>query len=382
MVESLGITGIEALHYYVTDLDRSRRFYCGSMDFQELGGSTEDLTEQGRQKSVLFAAGDCRVLASTPIGEGGRASRFLKKHPAGIGTIIFQVSDAKRAFSLLDSRGGTPITEVITAQDDGGTLSHFSISTPFGGTTFRFVERKGYREFFPGFSCYDVPRGGSNKLGLEYFDHITSNFQTMSPALLWMEHVMGWERYWDIEFHTSDVAPGAELGSGLRSQVMWDPTSGVKFANNEPYRPFFKASQINIFNEEHRGDGVQHAAIAIKDIVSGVKAMREKGVEFMPTPGTYYDALTERIQASGIAQIEEEIQVLRDLEILIDGEAHQKYLLQIFLKDAQSLYNDKSAGAFFYEIIQRKGDNGFGGGNFRALFESIEREQTNKGKVA
>src|SRR5262249_44294301 len=147
----------------------------------------------------------------------------------------------------------------------------------------------------PGFEG-KPPTGASNRFAIQGIDHVTSNFQTMAPALLWMEHVLGFERYWDVEFHTRDVAK-VELrdGSGLRSVVMWDPRSGLKFANNEPYRPNFKASQINLFNEDHRGDGVQHVALSVQDIVSCVRNLRARGVEFMRTPGTYYDALPERL---------------------------------------------------------------------------------------
>jgi 4-hydroxyphenylpyruvate dioxygenase len=149
----------------------------------------------------------------------------------------------------------------------------------------------------------------------------------------------------------------------------------VKFANNEPWRPFFRSSQINLFNEELRGPGVQHLALSVKDIIHCVKELRARGIEFMPTPGTYYDALPERLETMGVGSIDEDLSVLRDLEILVDGDGPGKYLLQIFLKESSGLYHESEAGPFFYEIIQRKGDQGFGAGNFRALFESIERAQ-------
>ncbi|MDI1449632.1 VOC family protein [Polyangium sp. 6x1] len=381
-VESIGIKRIEALHYYVGDLERSRKFYTEKLDFEEIAHSSPELEEASKQRSVVFRAGDCIVMCSQPLGEGGRAWRYLRKHPDGVGTLIFEVEDIERAFRLLDGRGGTPIDEITRVKEDGGEFASFSITSPFGDTTFRFVERKNYRKLFPGAVHYDIPRGGKNSLGFTHFDHITTNFQTMAPALLWMEHVLGFERFWEIQFHTEDVKKGGDHGSGLRSAVMWDPRSGVKFANNEPYRPYFKSSQINIFNEEHRGDGVQHAAIAVKDILPCVKHMRERGIEFMPTPGSYYDALPARLKSLGVQQIEEDVNVLRDLEILVDGEAEGKYLLQIFLKESSGTHADPKAGPFFYEIIQRKGDRGFGGGNFRALFESIERQQKTEGKVA
>ena len=377
-LEPIGLKRIEGLHYYVRDLERSRRFYVDRLDFAETWRSGPDLEAGGRQRSAAFQAGDVTVVCSTPVGAGSRAARYLARHPDGVGTLVFEVEDAERAFRLLEERGGTPIDELQTFTDDSGTLRQFSITTPFGDTTFRFRERRGYRALYPG-AIAQPPPASSNRFGFGLIDHITSNFQTMKPALLWMEHVLGLEQLWEVEFHTSDVDPARQTGSGLRSIVMWDPVSAVKFANNEPARPFFKSSQINIFNEELRGDGVQHAALTIADIVAGVRALRGAGVTFMPTVGPYYDALPERIERCGIGAIDEDLATLRELEILVDGDHHHAYMLQIFLKESAALYGDAAAGPFFYEIIQRKGDRGFGAGNFRALFESIERDQRTRG---
>ena len=367
--EPLGIKRIESIHYYVHDLERSHRFYTDVMDFAEIGGSSAAMTEAGREKSVTFMAGNCVVTCIAPTAQGGRAWRYLRKHPDGVGTLNFEVEDVQRAFGLLEMRGGTPIGDIHReSEGEGGEIAFFSIATPFGDTTFRFVERRGFRALFPGFEAQETPRGGRNAFGFVGFDHVTSNFQTMSPALLWLEHVMGFERYWEVQFHTTDVAQDHSHGSGLRSVVMWDPSSGVKFANNEPWRPFFKDSQINVFHEEHRGDGVQHLAIGVTDIVRCVRGLRARGLEFMPTPGTYYDALPERLKRMGVGSVDEDIQTLRELEILVDGDREHAYLLQIFLKESSGLYKEPEAGPFFYEIIQRKGDEGFGAGNFRALF--------------
>ena len=371
----LGIKRIEALHYYVRDLERTRRFFVDKLDFVEVGASGPQLEHEGRQRSAAFRAGDALFVIHQPVGEGGRAWRYLRKHPEGVGTIVFQVEDIEKTFKLLDERGGTMITDILRFRDDGGSLAMFSITTPFGDTTFRFVERKGYKPLFPGLVEHAKPIGGNNAFGFKAVDHITTNFQTMSPALLWMEHVLGFERFWTVQFHTSDVSKNAEAGSGLKSVVMVDPQSPVKFANNEPMRPFFKESQINIFAEDHRGDGVQHAALTVGDIITTVRGMRGKNIEFMPTPGAYYDMMPERLKEIGVGSIDENIDILRELEILVDGEAARKYLLQIFLKESSHHLGDKNAGPFFFEIIQRKGSNGFGAGNFRALFESIEREQ-------
>jgi 4-hydroxyphenylpyruvate dioxygenase len=386
-LEPIGLVRIEALHYYVHHLSRSRRFYVDRMDFAEVAASSPALEREGHQRSAVFQAGDVRIVCSQPLGEGGRAWRYLRKHPDGVGAVVFEIEDADRAFRLLEERGGTPISDVQEHRDDGGTLRTFSITTPLGDTTFRFVERRGYRGTYPGIVTHPEPTGGGNAIGFGFIDHLTSNFQTMKPALLWMEHVLGLEEFWEVQFHTKDAAEAkraaqeAQKGSGLRSVVMRDARSGVKFANNEPWRPAFKSSQINVFNEDHRGDGIQHAALTVKDILSGVREMRRRGVEFMPTPGSYYDMLPERIRTTGIGRIDEDVAELRALEILIDGAGPGSYLLQIFLRDSAGLYHEPEAGPFFFEIIQRKGDQGFGAGNFRALFESIEREQQREGRV-
>jgi 4-hydroxyphenylpyruvate dioxygenase len=372
---ALGITRLEGVHYYVRDLERSRAFYTGKLDFAETWRSSPALEQQTGQRSACFTAGKVVVVCSAPIesAPAGRAARFLAKHPDGIGTLSFEVEDAARTFALLEERGGTAIDDIATFEDDGGTLRQFSITTPFGDVTFRFREHRGYRGLFPGAVPYQG--GGGNRFGFEQIDHVTSNFQTMKPMLLWLEHVMGFERLWEVAFHTSDVDPARTSGSGLKSIVMWDPISQTKFANNEPARPFFKSSQINLFNEELRGDGVQHVALTVTDILSAVRGLRSAGVSFMPTPGSYYDMLPARIAQSGIETIDEDLATLRELQVLVDGDHHHAYMLQIFLKESAGLYADPTAGPFFYEIIQRKGDRGFGAGNFRALFESIEREQ-------
>ena len=381
-MEPVGIRRLEALHYYVRDLERSRRFYTERMDFAEVAVSGEELTRAGRQRSVLFEAGEVRVLCSQPEGEGGRAWRFLRKHPDGVGTLVFEVEDAAHTFRLLEERGATPIADVQRSRDEGGTLSTFSITTPFGDSTFRFVQRDGYRTLYPGMVIHPQPRGGKNRFGFTHVDHVTSNFQTLLPAILWMENVLGLEQFWQIEFHTGDSQERFEQGSGLRSTVMWDPESSVKFANNEPSRPNFKASQINIFHEDNRGDGIQHLALAVKDILPAVEGLRAtRMVDFMETPDTYYDNLQKRLEVLKIGRIDEKPEDLRRLRILIDGGKEHSYLLQIFMKDAATLYREPGAGPFFYEIIQRKGDRGFGAGNFRSLFESIEREQRSQGRI-
>jgi 4-hydroxyphenylpyruvate dioxygenase len=378
-MESLGIIKVESVHWYVHDLARTRRFYTELMDFAELGESSPELTKRGRQHSVVFQAGDVTLTCSAPVGEGGRAWRWLQKHPEGVGTVNYLVKDIEKTFALLEQRGGTIIDDAIQRFTDekGGKLAFFSITTPFGNTTFRFLQRDGYEALYPGFVKHAEPRGGKNRFGFGKVDHITSNFRTLQPMVLWMKHVMGFEEFWNIQFHTEEeIEKGNLHGTGLKSIVMWDPHSTVKFANNEPSRPRFKQSQINVYVEDQRGEGIQHLALLVKDIVPAVRAMRAtKGLDFLSTPGAYYDYLPERIQKSGILRIDEDLAELRELQILIDGHKEHQYLLQIFMKEQGQLLKDRESGPFFYEIIQRKGDKGFGGGNFKALFESIERAQ-------
>ena len=385
-LEPIGLVRLEGLHYYVHDLERSRRFYRERLDFAEVAVSGPELERSGRQRSALFQAGEVGILCSAPVGAGGRAARWLRVHPDGVGSVLFEVEDADHAFAVLEARGGTPTSEVLRFEREGGTLATFAIATPFGDTTFRFVERRGWRGPYPGMEAHATPLGGGNRYGFGQIDHLTSNFRTMKPALLWMEQVLGLEESWEVKFHTRDAAGEAgkafqaEHGSGLRSVVMCDQRSGVKFANNEPWRPAFRSSQIHLFIEDHRGDGIQHAALTARDIQATVAGLREAGVQFMPTPPAYYDALPGRIAETGIGRIEEQVSELRRLGILVDGAGAGRYMLQIFLRDSAGLYGEPEAGPFFFEIIQRKGDQGFGAGNFRALFESIEREQVRAGR--
>lgn len=378
-MDSLDIIKVESVHWYVRDMARTRRFYTELMDFAELGESSPELTQRGRQHSVVFNANDVTLICSAPVGETGRAWRWLQKHPEGVGTVNFLVRDVEKVWRLMEQRGGTIIDDGLQrfTDDKGGKLAFFSITTPFGNTTFRFIQRDGYEALYPGFVKHAAPKGGKNRFGFGKIDHITSNFRTLQPMVLWMKHVLGFEEFWNIQFHTEEeITQGNQHGTGLKSIVMWDPRSTVKFANNEPSRPRFKQSQINVFVEDQRGEGIQHLALAVRDIVPAVRSMRgTQGLEFLGTPAAYYDYLPERIEKSGIKRIDENLAELRDLQILIDGHKEHQYLLQIFMKEKSQLYHDREAGPFFYEIIERKGDKGFGGGNFKALFESIERAQ-------
>lgn len=380
-MEPLGIQRISSVHFFVRDLERSRDHYVNCLDFAEVAASSPEFEQEHRARTSVVEAGGVRFVFMEPLGSKGESFHWLERHPEGVGRVVFDVTDAERAFELLLSRGATPVSGIERREVEGGLVTWFDIATALGDTLFRFVQHEGQTPIMPHLVRFDTPRGGRNRYGISHVDHITSNFLTLQPAVAWMEQVMGFERFWEISFHTQDVKKGQFGGSGLKSIVMWDPHSGLKFANNEPSQPFFKASQIYLYYLDHRGAGVQHVAFAVADLIGAVKELRAAGAQFMPTPSAYYEMLPKRLAELGVNQIDEDIGQLQNCEILVDGQAERLYMLQIFMKDAATLFNDPQAGPLFIELLQRKGDNGFGGGNFRALFESIERQHQIDGRI-
>jgi 4-hydroxyphenylpyruvate dioxygenase len=380
----IGLVGFDSIHFGVADIERSRRFY-EKLDFREVARSGAALNARSDQRSVVFGAGDVRVCVSQPEGPRAKAARFLKHHPAGVMSLGFRVKDLAATMTALEARGGTFLGDALEDVDaQGGRYRAIEIATPLGDVAFRFVERHGYAAFAPGFDAVAPPGPPlDNRFGIAAIDHVTCNGLTMQPIVAFYRDVLGLEPFWEIRFHTQEVAGEAKpanaanavaLGSGLKSVVMWDPESHVKFATNEPLRPHFRDSQIYKFVEDNEGAGVQHVAFAVRDILGTVEELKGRGIEFMDTPAAYYRDLPRRLEALGIHNVHEELGLLERHRILLDG-SHDRYMLQIFLREARALYGDERAGPFFYEIIQRCGDQGFGYGNFRALFESIERAQ-------
>jgi 4-hydroxyphenylpyruvate dioxygenase len=368
----LGIVGYDSYEFVVADAERSRRFYTEMMDVPAVATLDERVAAERGEDALLFTAGKAQCVCVSPRDEGSAASGWLRRHPDGVRTVGFRVRDIEHTRRVLGEREASFWTDTVDDVDsEGRPYRHFDIATPLGEVRFRFVERAA-DAMPPGFSAID-PGAPANVNGFQVIDHITSNFLTLEPHVTWLRDVMGFDEYWRVHFHTADINADTG-GSGLVSKVMWDAESGIKLANNEPVTPNYESSQIYTFVETNNGPGVQHVAFHVPVIAPAVENLRRSGIEFLDTPATYYDMLPQRLARQKVTNFTEKIDELKRLGILVDGE-DDRYLLQIFMVDGGVLYDDHDAGPFFYEVIQRKGARGFGEGNFRALFESIERDQ-------
>jgi len=369
---NLGILGWDSYEFIVGDLERSRRFYTEMMHVPEIASLDARSSAAAGEEAILFGAGKAKVVCIRPRERGSRAERWLRRHPEGVAVLALRVREAAAAQAALADRGATfcgPLKEELDAE--GRPFRSFEIATPLGDVRWRFVERA-TGALPPGFVRID----GSpehNPYDFQVIDHVTSNFLTIEPFVSWLRDVLGFEEYWRVHFHTSDLKRGGG-GTGLASIVMWDPESGIKLANNEPAAPNYEASQIYAFVEANHGPGVQHVAFHVPSIVPAVDGLRRSGIEFLDTPATYYDMLPERLARQKVTNFAEDLETLRRLGVLVDGD-NDRYLLQIFMVEGGLMYDDAGAGPFFYEVIQRRGARGFGEGNFRALFEAIERNQ-------
>ncbi|MBW3584065.1 MAG: 4-hydroxyphenylpyruvate dioxygenase [Euryarchaeota archaeon] len=375
--KNLGITGYDSAHFYVHDLDRARDFYVNKMDFAVLGRSSPELEKETGVRTEVYGARNIRFAVSASLRKGSAVDHYLQRHPEGAKRIAMRVKDLDHAIEKLDARKACFTHDPVEERLSGGTYKEINITGPLGDVDYTFIERGGnVDQWAPGMDVV-VGEGGENRFGLAAMDHVTSNIRSMMAAVLFYRDVLGFEHFWDIDFHTQDSKPDATTGSGLRSIVMADPDSLVKFATNEPKKPHFTDSQIQVFVDDNHGAGVQHIALATPDIVQTVGGLRQRDVRFLDAPDTYYGMLPERMAGRGVTNIQEDIEVLEENRILVDGR-DERYLLQIFMKENAELFGDKQAGPFFHEVIQRRGDNGFGEGNFRALFESIEKDQTKR----
>ncbi|MHB8632345.1 MAG: 4-hydroxyphenylpyruvate dioxygenase family protein [Thermoplasmatota archaeon] len=372
---NLGMRGIDHIDFVVHDLERSRAFYEGKMDFSVVAQGSKDYEAATGERTLIFDAARVRVQCSAPVTKEADAARFLRGHPDGVRALAFRVDSVDHAYKVLESRGANFVDAI---QGKPG-YRWFSIATPLGDLEMRFLEKSGPEAATPGavdprLTPVVGARPTGNRHQFTHTDHVTSNTREMRSLTNWYRDVLGFEHFWDIRFHTRDSKPDMAGGSGLQSIVMWDPASNVKFATNEPLRPNYWASQIAKFVEDNRGPGVQHIAFSTKAIMDVIPQMRQAGLRFLDTPDAYYRMLPERLAERAVTNLREDLEALRRDRILVDGR-EGRYLLQIFMQEAALLYGEAQAGPFFYEVIQRHGDQGFGEGNFRALFESIERQQ-------
>ena len=367
-VSSLGIKKVFSVEFVVDFFDRSRRFYADWMGFVESHRSTPEWEERFKSKAIYFAANDIRIMVSAPLSTHSYTAKYLKILCPGIRTVAFQVDSLDRVVEYLKSHQATFIHLGKMVESSHSRHRFVTIASPIGFLEFTFVEIEGDEDDIPLFEQVTAP--ASETAPFRFIDHLTINARTLYPIYNFFEHVMDLKKFWSVSFHTPDYKSGKK-GTGLSSQVMYDPGSGIKFASNEPLYPHFNDSQIQSFVEKNHGAGIQHIALAVDNLLATVETLKKRGVIFLETPSSYYDLLPDRLDKQNIGTIKENLADLKHAGILVDGE-DGKYLLQIFLKDASVLYHEENAGPFFFEIIQRCGHPGFGEGNFRALFEAIE----------
>jgi 4-hydroxyphenylpyruvate dioxygenase len=379
----LPLVDYHSYEHYVTDLERAENYYTKVLGFKRIGKSKPEADlRDGMQRLVLAGGLHIHVILAKPLQEWSVAAKYLRLHPEGIGFLNYRVTDLDQAVSFLKPRRANFLYSPQEHKDVRGTLRQVAIATALDDVNMRFIDDKDYDGFGV---CFDMDQAAgtyTSPYGFENIDHATCNVRTLQPLTAFYREVLGFERFWEIEFHTNDVNPSLPVGSGLYSEVFWHPASGVKFANNEPIGPFFRNSQIDIYCNDNHGSGVQHLAFSTKDILKTMEKVHKTGAKFLDAPDSYYERVLPRLAASGFkGQIKEDMAALSKLDILIDG-GPKGYLLQIFTHELARQSGDAHAGPLFFEVIQRAGDDGFGGGNFRALFETIEIDQIAMNKVA
>jgi 4-hydroxyphenylpyruvate dioxygenase len=357
----LPLLDVDYLEYYTGNAKQAVHFFCRTFGFHPVAYSGLE-TGKREKVSYLIEQGQIRFLISGSFSPDHEIATFVKKHGDGVKDIALRVADVESAFSEALSRGAIVIKEPFEEKDGHGVIKKAVIGT-YGDTVHTLIERKEYQGLFaPGFvPCeLDIAHECS---GLVEIDHIVGNVERMEEWVSYYEKVMGFKQM--IHFDDKDISTEY---SALMSKVMHNGTGRIKFPINEPAGGKRK-SQIQEYLEFYHGAGVQHVALITDDIVQTVEVLRANGVEFLSSPSTYYEELNARV-----GNIDESIDDLKRLNILVDRD-DEGYLLQIFTKPIVD------RPTLFFEIIQRKGAKGFGEGNFKALFEAIEREQERRGNL-
>jgi 4-hydroxyphenylpyruvate dioxygenase len=362
MVENpLQLKRIHHIEFWVGNARQASYFYRQAFGFSQIAYRGLETGER-QLTSYLMSQGKANIVFTTPLDPDHPASEHIRQHGDGVRDIALVVEDADRAFEAAVHRGAQPAEQPHDLRDEHGTIRRAAIHT-YGDTVHSLISYKDYSgPFLPGFTPAAI---SADDAGILRVDHVVGNVE-LGKMEAWAEfysRVFQFQRY--LSFDDKDVSTEY---SALMSVVMSDDSQSVKFPINEP-APGRKKSQIEEYLEAYRGPGVQHIALLCDDVIKTVAKLEQNGVEFLRVPESYYDGLKDRV-----GRIDEPLDAIRRLGILVDKD-EEGYLLQIFSRPVQD------RPTVFFEIIQRKGSRGFGKGNFKALFESIELEQARRGNL-
>ena len=359
----LPILGTDYVELYVSNAKQAAHFYQTAFGFQPLAyaGLSTGLKDR---ESYVVQQGKIRLVLTSPLHGGTAIGKHIDQHGDGVKVVALWVDDAEKAFHETVDRGARVYFEPVTESDKFGSVKRAGIYT-YGETVHIFVERNDYQgPFLPGYQQWQTDYQPKSA-GLQYIDHMVGNVELgdMNRWVDFYKNVMGFAQI--VSFDDKDISTEY---TALMSKVMSNGNGRIKFPINEPAEGR-KRSQIEEYLDFHGGPGVQHIAVATDHIVETVLRLKNAGVGFLRVPGTYYDNLLDRV-----GQIDEDLEPLRELGILVDRD-EEGYLLQIFTQPVGP------RPTLFFEIIQRKGATSFGKGNFKALFEAIEREQEIRGTL-
>ncbi len=361
--DTFPINGTDYIEFYVGNAKQASLYYRAAFGFQLVGYRGPETGVRDRT-SYLLQQDKIRIVLTTAIHPDGPIADHVRLHGDGVKDLAFWVDDARDAYAKAIARGAESVHAPEVLKDTDGEVVIAAIKT-YGDTIHSIVERRNYTGLFlPGFRAM-TPEYAPSPVGLKYVDHCVGNVE-LGKMNAWVDfyaRVLGFFNL--LTFDDKDI--NTEY-SALMSKVMSNGNGRIKFPINEPASGK-KKSQIEEYLDFYRGPGVQHIAVATDDIITTVRELRARGVEFLKTPTTYYETLQQRV---GV--IDEPLDVLQEFGILVDRD-DEGYLLQLFTKPVQD------RPTLFFEIIQRKGAKGFGKGNFQALFESIEREQELRGNL-
>ena len=359
----LPLQGTDYVEFYVGNAKQAAHFYKTAFGFQSLAYAGPE-TGMKDKVSYVIRQNKLTFVLTTPLKTGNDIANHIYLHGDGVKVLALKVDDASSAWRETTQRGGKSYLKPTTLKDDNGEVVLSGIHT-YGETVHLFVERKNYDGvFMPGFRAWKSNYNPTST-GLLYVDHCVGNvgWNQMNPWVRFYEEVMGFKNI--LSFDDNDISTEY---SALMSKVMSNGNGYVKFPINEPAEGK-KKSQVEEYLEFYNGEGVQHVAIATNDIVATVTDLQSRGVEFLSIPDSYYKTVLDRV-----GKIDEDLAPLQQLGILIDRD-DEGYLLQIFSKPLED------RPTLFFEIIQRKGAKSFGKGNFKALFEALEREQDARGNL-